>query len=228
MHEDLIVYRMRKLIYSVIFNFFENEYEDAEDFQLIVVESLRNVVEYLTSQNYLSESVKNNIHNYLTRARYFEDEDRSKRIELVNDTIGFMNSQNQDDSIIFYRLELFKRKKDYKYIIGYSNEKVQSEIKHVHDSICNDLYVVVSHTDITDDETFETEYLPYFKDSNIYYESLNAILYENPSSFKDKLFYNRMMKIINLNKELYKDDKQILNMNKKMLNKINRKIKKIK
>ena len=228
MYEDLITYRMRKVIYSVIFNFYENDYEDAEDFDLYTVESLRNVVEYLASEDFLSERVKDNIHNYLTRARDFKDDKRSKRIELINDTIGFMNKQDKDDSLVFYRIELYKRRRDYKYIIGYSNEEVINQIEAVHDSICNDLYVVVSHTDITDKETFETEYLPLFKDTNIYYESLNNILYENPRIFKDELFYSRMMQIINYNKELYKDDKQISKMNNKLLKKINKAVKKVK
>ena len=72
MYEDLVTYRMRKVIYTIIFNFYENDYEDKEDFDLLTVESLRNVIEYLTSQNYLSESVKENIHNYLTRARFLK------------------------------------------------------------------------------------------------------------------------------------------------------------
>ena len=223
---DIPTYRITKMIYTIIFNFVENDYEDKEDFDLIVVESLRNIVKYLTDEKYLSERVKNNIHNYLTRARYFEDENRSKRIELINEIIGFMNSQTEDESYIFYKLELFKRRKDFRYIIGYPIEDIIKEIDNVHDSICEDFYVLISHTDITDDETFETEYLPYFKDSNGYYESLNAILYENPSVFKDKMFYDRAMKVININKDLYKDDKQILKMNKKLVRKINKEVKK--
>ena len=224
MYEDLNVYRMRKLIYTVIFNFFENDYEDAEDFDLLVVESLRNIVEYLSDENYLSDSVKNNIHNYLTRARDFQDDKRAKRIEFINEIIGFMNAQEKDESYVFYKLELFKRRRSCRYIVDCSED----DVKAVHDSICNDFYVIISHTYATDDETFETEYLPYFKDSPLYYESLNAILYENPTVFKDELFYNRMMQVINLNKELYKEDKLMQKINKKMLNNINKSIKRVK
>ena len=225
---DIPTYRMTKMIYTIIFNFVENDYEDAEDFDLLVVESLRNIVKQLTEDKFLSESVKNNIHNYLTRARYFQDENRFKRIELINEMIGYMNSQTEDESYIFYKLELFKRRRDFRYIIGYPIETINKEINNVHDSICEDFYVLISHTDITEEEIFETEYLPYFKNSKAYYESLNAILYENPSVFKDELFYNRAMKVINLNKDLYKDDKQILKMNKKLVRKINKEVKRVK
>ena len=224
MYEDLETYRMRKVIYSVIFNFYENDYEDKEDFDLITVESLRNVVEYLTSENYLSESVKENIQSYLMRARYFEDENRSKRIELINDTIGFMNRQTIDGSLIFYRLQLFDRRKEFKYLFKATNEEIKKEIENVHDSICNDLYVLIGQSDLTSDKEFEEEYLPYFKNTNIYYESLNMFLKENPIVFKDEIFYSRMMKVINLNNELC-NDKEVFKMNKKLLKKIDRKIK---
>lgn len=222
MYEDLVTYRMRKVIETIIFNFYENDYEDKEDFDLLTVESLRNVVEYYTSQNYLSEDVKNNIHNYLTRARYFEDENRSKRIALINDTIGFMNSQIKDDSLIFYRLQLYDRRRDFKYLFKATNEEIRKEIENVHDSICNDLYVLVGQSLLTSDQEFEEEYLPLFANSNYYYESLNMFLKENPTVFKDELFYSRMMRVINLNNELHNNDKDISKMNKKLIKKIDR------
>ena len=225
MYEDLVTYRMRKVIYSVIFNFYENDYEDKEDFDLLTVESLRNVVEYLTSENYLSESVKNNIYNYLTRARFFEDENRSKRIELVNATIGFLNAQASDDSLIFYRLQLYDRRREFKYLFKATNEEIKKEIEDIHDSICHDLYVLVGQSNLTSDKEFEDEYLPLFTNSNYYYESLNMFLKENPTVFKDKLFYNRMMQVINKNNELEHNNEQILKMNKKLLKKIKRKAK---
>ena len=71
------------------------------------------------------------------------------------------------------------------------------------------------------------EYLPYFISSNVYYESLNAILSENPVVFKDKIFYDRMMKILNLNSKLYNNDKKIVKINKKLVKNINYKMKRI-
>lgn len=223
MYEDLETYRMRKIIYSIIFNFYENDYDSKDDFDLIVVESLRNIVEYLSSECYLSDSVKGNIQNYLMRARYFEDENKFKRIELINDAIGFMNSQQEDKSLVFYRLQLFDRRKDFKYVFKATNEEIKKEIENVHDSICNDLYVLIGQSLLTSDKEFEEEYLPYFKNTNIYYESLNIFLKENPTVFKDEIFYNRMMKVININNELHKDNKDVLKMNKKLLKKIDKK-----
>ena len=106
MNEDICLYRARKLIYNIIFNFYENDYEeDIERFDLYIVEFLRNVVNYLASNNFLSESVKDNIRNYLMQARDYQDEKRKERIEFINNIIGIINSQIKDDktsSMLFY------------------------------------------------------------------------------------------------------------------------------
>lgn len=227
MNEDIGLYRTRKLINNIIFNFYENDYEeDPECFDLLIVESLKNIVEYYANNNFLSEAVKNNIYNYLTQAREYEDDNKKQRLELINDIIGIVNSQKKDESIIFYKIELYKRRKRIGDLLELDDKKIEKEIENVHDSICHDLWVITSHTDdATSEEVFQSEYLPYFKDSNFYYESLNAMLDENPIVFQNQTFYNRMMQVINLNNSLYNDNKKVLNMNKKILKKINRYVK---
>ena len=105
---------------------------------------------------------------------------------------------------------------------------INDEIKNIHDSICHDLCVLVSHTDIINDEEFVNVYLPYFENSNLYYESLNAMLEENPIVFKDKVFYDRVNQVLSLNNEIYKgteEEKRIKKLNKKTIRQINKKIK---
>lgn len=227
MYEDMPTYRLRKMIYTMIFDSSDKDYEINDEFNLIIIESLRNIIEYFTSKNLLSDSVKNNVYNYLSRAREFKDNNRTKRIELINDIIGIMNRQEKDNSIIFYRVELFKRRNNNKYLMDYSNEEIKKEIQNVHNSIHNDFLIIISHTSLADYDTFQNEYVPKFKNSNEYYESLNAILYENPTVFKDDLFYCRMLDIIDYNNELYKDNKNVLKTNKKLIHKIKREIKKL-
>ena len=212
MNEDIGLYRTRKLINNIIFNFYENDYEeDPECFDLLIVESLKNIVEYYANNNFLSEAVKNNIYNYLTQAREYEDDNKKQRLELINDIIGIVNSQKKDESIIFYKIELYKRRKRIGDLLELDDKKIEKEIENVHDSICHDLWVITSHTDdATSEEVFQSEYLPYFKDSNFYYESLNAMLDENPIVFQNQTFYNRMMQVINLNNSLYNDNKKVL------------------
>ena len=137
-----------------------------------------------------------------------------------------MNSQKKDESLLFYRLELHKRRKDLGYIISTRSDlEVKNEIDNVHDSILNDHYVLVSHSHQVSDKEFEEEYLEWFTNTNIYYESINSILYEYPQIFKNEIFYNRMMKVLNINNQLHNNNKAILKTNKRLLKKIDRKIK---
>lgn len=228
MNDEMNIYKTRKLIYSIIFNFYENDYsEDIGSFDLVIVESLKNIVASLVKQNCLSEKVKENIGNYLIQAREYQDENRSKRIEFINDIVGIMNLQKSDDSIIFYRLELFKRRKDLKYLFKYPDTIIKSQICNIHDSICNDLYVLISHTEDASKEEFEKEFLPYFVNTDLYYESINAILAECPIIFKDKTFYDRMMTVLDINREIYNNDRKIVKINKQLVKKIKNKVKKV-
>ena len=228
MNKDLNVYKTRKLIYELIFNFEKIDFtEDPEIFDLIILESLRNIVEYHVSNNELHPSVINNINDFLIQARFYEDDYKKKRINVINEIISLMNTQTFDENLIFYRLQLFDRRKDYKYLFKYTNAQILSQIDSVHDSICHDLYVITSHTNDFTDEEFIKEALPYLQDSNLYYESLNMILKENPALFKDKTFYNRMMCVLNINNEIYKDDEVMYRYNKKLVKRINKKAKRI-
>lgn len=231
MNEDINVYKTRKLVYQIMFDFSDVDYKNDSDlFSLVILKSLQNIIEYYVENNYLSDSVITNINNYLLQARDYKDKNREKRIEIINSIIITMNSQKQDESFIFYRLELLKRRNDKMYMLC-SDDVVKKEIKNINDSICHDLCVLVSHTDIITDEEFANEYLPYFINSNLYYESINAMLEENPIVFKDKIFYDRVNQVLGLNKEIYKgteEERPINRLNKKMIRQINNKVKKYK
>jgi len=80
MNEDINLYKVRKLIYQIMFDLSEQEYlEDTNLFDLVFIESLKNVVEYHVKNNYLSDSVKNNINEYLYQARNYNDENKIER-----------------------------------------------------------------------------------------------------------------------------------------------------
>ena len=229
MSENLNSYKTIKLIHNIIFNFVENDYtEDPSIFNLLIIESFKNIVEEHLLLGNLSNDVKNNIFNFLNQAREYKDEKSEKRNQLINELIVSMNSNYEDKSNVFYRMELYKRTRDFKYVTKYTNEQINENIEYVHDSICNDFYILVSHLEETTDEEFEEIYLPCFIDCETYYDSLNAILFENPKVFKNKLFYSRMMKILNENVKLHNEDKVMKNYNNKILRKINRKVRKCK
>lgn len=224
--EPINIYKTRKLIYQIMFDFYNKDYEeDPRMFDLNILKSLEVIVEYHTSQNDLSKTVMDNISNFLVAAREYQDENRNARIEIINNIIRFMNGQEKDDSLIFYRMQLYTRTKDSKYLFKASDAEIIKEIDNVHDSICHDLFVLVSHSTDVNDEDFIKEYLPELKDSDLYYESINTILKENPIVFKDQLFYNRMICILEYNNLMYQD---LVKYNEKLVKKINKKIKNIK
>ena len=226
--EDINRYKTRKMLYEIIFNFEKIDYmEDPDIFDLTIIESLRNIVKYHISRGDLIDSVKDNISEFLSQARYHFDNDRSERIKLINEIIILLNSQINDEHLMFYRFQLYYRTKQSRYLLKASQEEIKKEIQHVHDSICHDLYVISSHSDEFTDEEFIKEALPYLQDSNLYYESLNMMLRENPIVFKDLTFYNRMMCTLNMNNEIYKDEIEMIKYNKNLIKRIDKKVKKI-
>ena len=224
--ESINIYKTRKLIYQIMFDFYEKNYsEDSGMFDLNILKSLEAIVEYHTSQNDLSASVMDNISNFLMAARDYQDENRNERIEIINNIVRLMNSQEKDQSLIFYRMQLHTRTKDFKYLFKASDSEIIKEIDNIHDSICHDLFVLVSHSTDVSDMDFINEYLPELKDSDLYYESINTILKENPIVFKDQLFYNRMICVLEFNNLMYQD---LVEFNEKLVKRIDKKVKKIK
>lgn len=224
--ESINIYKTRKLVYNIIFDLYEKDYsEDTSMFDLNIIKSLEVIVEYHTSQNDLSKSVMDNISKFLMAAREYQDENRNERIEIINRIVRLMNSQEKDQSLIFYRMQLHTRTKEFKWLFKASNAEIIKEIDNVHDSICHDLFVLVSHSTDVSDMEFVKEYLPELKDSDLYYESINTILKENPLVFKDQLFYNRMICVLEYNNLMYQD---LVGYNEKLVKRINKKIKKIK
>lgn len=224
--EPIEQYRLRKLIYQLMFNFEDTNYdEEAYLYDLVAVGSLRNIVEYHAKHNDLSKDVIYNINKFLSQAREYNDEHRLERIEIINDIIRIMNGQEKDNSLVYYRIQLYERTKDYRYLLKSTNEEIIKEIPMIHESICNDLLVLVSHMEDINDMEFANEFLPDLVNNELYYESLNMILLENPIVFKDKTFYNRMMCVLNFNNLTHQELEE---KNEKLVKKINKKIKRIK
>lgn len=223
--ESIEQYKIRKLIDQIIFDFYEENYEEQPDiFNLNILKSLEIIVKYYTSQNDLSKSVIDNVYKFLVVAREYDDENKNERIEIINNIIRIMNGQKRDESLTFYRIQLYNRTKEFRYLFKASNAEIINEIDNIHSSICNDLVVLISHSNDVSDMDFINEYLPELKDSALYYESLNVILKENPAVFKDPLFYNRMICILECNNLIYED---IVEYNEKLVKRIDKKIKKL-
>lgn len=81
------------------------------------------------------------------------------------------------------------------------------------------------HGKKVNDEAFIKEFLPSLTMQLFYYESINTILDECPQIFKDQTFYNRFVYVLNRNNEL--SNNKLYNNGKKIINKVNKKIKKV-
>lgn len=222
--ESLDHYIIRKLIYNIMFDSEYNDYTDCKDlYELNILESLKNIVEYHVDNNELSNFAKNNIFNFLSYGRSIDDKYRNKRFEVINNIIVLLNSQRHDYSLNFYAKQLRARRNDKRYLTATVGE-VQKEVERMNEAICLDYYIVTSHCNRTDDLEFVKD-IGMFINNSIYYECLMMILNENPIVFKDSKFYERIKLILDINK---KESQEIGKLNKELVKRIDTSIKRIK
>lgn len=224
------IYVLNKLINSIIFDLSTKNYNEVPNlFNIIIINKLKEMIEFYTEHNYLSRQVIINIQDYLMAARLYKDKNIEERHKVINEIITLLNKQTTDNSLIFYRIELYQRTNDYRYLTKATNEEIKNEIDLVHKSICNDLAVVDGHSSKVSDKDFNECYLDiYIESAALYYESILKILSENPRIFMDKTFYNRMRIVINKHLEIYSKDKDLKSISKKLIKKVDKKIKTVK
>lgn len=223
MNNNITNYMIKKIVESIMFDLNFKDYNEAPNlFDITIMYGLKDLVKFYTHNNCLSKEVISNVQKYLMEARLFKDENREHRNNIINDIITLLNTQKKDESILFYRIELYQRTNDYKFLTKYSDELIKSNINKVHNYICNDLIILNGHLDITSNDVFICSYLPkYLKDEKLYYQSILKILKENPFVFKDETFYARVIYILD---NYMCDNKYQLKSNEK----IKKRIKKIK
>lgn len=228
MEDKFIGYRSTKLALYIIFNEINNDYKNEPFlFNTVIIECLKDAVEEFINKNILSNDMKNNIYNYLYQAREIYDDKREDRIEISNEIIRIMNQSYIDNSIGFYKYELYKRQDDKQYL-SCSNEQVESEISNIKESICDDFLIFIAQNEIdTPTEEFVEEELEDLVNDPMYYNSINAFLHEQPYLFKDLTFYNRTLCVLDLKMQKY-NNHSTKKLNKKFVKKIKNKVKDIK
>lgn len=216
------IYYICKMSFSIIFDIKESNYEyDKIYFDLVVMDYLKTVIEELTKKNLLSKKVQDNIKCYLLKARDYKDEDRKDRIDIINDVLSLLNSQEKDNSLVFYVTELYKRTNDKNYIYRASRKEIIEKIDRVHESIVSDYLILTTHNNTTSEEEFNNNFLEKFVSSDVYMESLNVLLNEMPQLFNNKVFYNRVMDVLEM-KKFFAQEKST-----KLEKEVNKKIKQI-
>lgn len=216
------IYYICKMAFSIAFDIKAADYEyDLIYYDLVIMDYFKEVVKELTKNNYLSKKVKDNIKCYLLKARDYKDEDRKDRIDIINDILSLLNSQEKDNSLVFYVTELYKRTKDKKYIYLSSKSDIINEVDRIHESIVCDYLILTTHNVSTSEEDFHNNFLEKFVCSKVYIESINTLLNEMPQLFNNKIFYKRVMDVLEM-KQFFAQEKPT-----KLEKEVNKKIKQI-
>ena len=212
-------YIAEKFIYSLIFGNLLEKYEDQEWITNInTLTSIKIVLEEFVKHNHLSYDIKEKLYDILSASRSVRTDNYEERAYLINEIIMLINSQRQDESEKFYRYEASKRYGTDKWL----EEKysIDDFIPEIDDSIVYDFIILYTHNNCSK-ESFDNELANDFsKDSRKYYLSLNAILAENPSIFKDEKFLNRVFEVLGLINQEYPKEKRKNKSMMKYLSKI--------
>lgn len=204
-------YMCTKILQSFIYNkqLSDNEIKLARDIEFI------DMLWYFIKHNrdLIDDNIVLNIYNKLDQLKYIIDENRIKRIEIINEIIICLNKEcDKKINYDFYRNELAIRANHSKYY-KMKDYMVDLNKKTINNSIVYDFYILSKHSsDITDSE-FE-KYLPHFQNDTYYLASIRAIMDEFPLMFLDDTFTNRVKTVI--------DNSNFDDKNKKLIKKIDK------
>lgn len=200
------IYYAHKFILSLMFDNSQTLYKTVPWlYDIDVLSVLKDLVEAYSTEECLAHNVKTNIYTILVDGRNINDENYKERIELINKIINILNNTKDDKVMLFYSGQAYIRRNNLREIKKWSFDKLKREIPYIEQSICNDFDLVCSHIENTTEEEFNDYYLPIFTNNNYYYESLNTILRECPSLFKNKLFAKRVKQVLSVNKNMPKN-----------------------
>lgn len=220
MSEDIATYYVYKMAFSIPFDIKESNYEYNEIyFKLNVMDYLKEIVKELSKENLFSKKVKDNIKNYLLQARDYKDKDRKERIDIINDILSYLNTQEKDNSLDFYASQLYLRRNSKRYLFARIDDIIR-EIDNVHNSLVCDYLILGTHLESMSEEIFKKHFFQKFIESKVYIESINSLLDEMPQLFNNSTFYKRVMDVLEM-KKFFQDN------NDKLYKQVNKKIKQI-
>lgn len=195
---------IEKFLMFIIYENTRSAYKELDWlYDIKILDSFKAVIKILGKHGCIRPEIKNNIYNILMYGRNIIDEYYKQRIELINETIGILNSMEEQDYLRFYSGQLAYRVRDGKKLKKLVIEDIKNSIPFIEESICTDYAVLYSHSEDITDEEFVKECLPELINNGYYYESLNILLKECPSLFKDEIFIDRMNSVIEMNKNLH-------------------------
>lgn len=161
----------------------------------------------------LSKRIKDNMYEIVIEGREVKDEDYVERCNLLNEIVISLNTQPDDEHIMFYRETLFRRTDDKDALFKLNDYQIDALERSIQNRIFDDYVVVMSTLEEVTDEMFEEDFLPQFiEDGKHISESINVILMEAPELLKNDQFRKRIKIIIDNSRKC----KRNLNKNSKL------------
>lgn len=198
------IYYLQKFLMFLIFENTRKSYKEADwIYDIDILQKFKKLIKEFGKYGCIRPDIKNNIYTILVDGRKIIDENYKERIKLINEIIIILNSLSEQDYLRFYTGQLALRIQEPKQLKKLTIQEVENNIPLIEESICTDFVILFSHSKDVTDEQFVNDYLPDFINNGFYYESLNMILKECPSYFKDELFVDRMNSVIEMNKNLH-------------------------
>jgi len=215
------IYYLHKLLVSLMFDNEKQSYKEVLwVYDISVLRVFKQIVSEFVKHNFLEMHIKDNIYSFLMYGRNIKDKFNEEKINIINEITIILNCQKEDKSLNFYIEQLLDRRENLNQLKKLCLNDILQEIKYVDESIYNDFIVLVSHGDDTSDEDFNNVYLENLVENNYYYESLNVILKECPSLFKNKLFVSRVKKVLESNTYVDNNFKKINRKFKHLVKKV--------
>ena len=156
-------------------------------------------IDVYSKNNLLSDRMKNNVFNYLKELKDDDTTINGANYDIINKIILKINGQEFDNSIDYYRCEMYIRTGARIYINNkkLKDKEILEEEQNLFESIAFDQRVLYACSTEVSDFVFENAYLLQFSLDENFYNTLNCILNEYPAKFLDDLFCSRCLQILN-------------------------------
>ena len=154
--------------------------------------------------NYLEDELRLKILNIINLVVEVCPLDNQIKIASIDPLREYLSSPCGQNATSFYRQQLAVRKDDTKYlnVNRVSDEQIEKLKPALFESLVFDYFIASTHTEAIDDEEFTKKYLPIFYHNEKYIESIRKIRTEINSIDDKKMINNRILIILEANRQM--------------------------
>lgn len=158
------------------------------------------VINFYCEFGYIGGDLKSNVLNYVNKFRFMEipketEENFNKKIALINELIVNVNKQKSDNSLKFYRDEMYVKTHDINFLYG-DNEYIHLCKDLLKEFIKYDCAFLYMHSHLVSEEEFNTKCYPVLLNDDTYYQTINSVLNDAPELFLNPEFRRRVILIL--------------------------------